>query len=219
MDTGPGQNQVKRTPVSNLAGVLQGTCARAAASGQDDVHHTLCGIELGSARIFIGERGANGGPEVWTGLYRADRQEIGPPNTEAFKLAIELNGRLRAWCSHGGVYDNTPGDAVRGNGWAYLQSDGNSSQNAGLGFYSDLVACADNALHFANCPPLGSVTVTIGAEAPIVVPLDAAGAAQLDMADRRFPLSVAFTIKDAGAAVVAALLIPATYGGDVIGQR
>lgn len=217
VQTGPGANQLKRQLVSNPAGVLQLTVARAALTQTDVASHTLAGLQLGSASMFIGERGASGGPEVWTANFIAGVQLA--TNVQAFKLAISLAGRLRAWGTNFVVYDGAPGDAAQGNGWAWQSSDANGSQNGGVGSYSAIVACLDNSLHFANCPALGSVSVTIGNEAPIVVNLDAAGAGSLDVDARRFPLAVSYVIQTAAAVVVASLFIPASYGGDVIGLR
>lgn len=221
IQTGPGPNNLQRVPVSNFAGVLQAIGNRARLRAQDDPSHTLYGIELGSARIFVGERGANGGPEVWTNAdgFLGGLQKPAD-NAENFKLAITADdGRLRAWNTDGIVWDQLTPGAFRGNGFLWQSSDNNPDNNGGVGNYSAIVACLDNALHFANCPALGSVTVTIGHEAPIVVNLDAAGAGALDVDARRFPLAVSYVIQTAAAVVVASLFIPASYGGDVVGLR
>lgn len=221
IQTGPGPNNLQRVPVANAAGVLQATGNRSRLRAQDEVAHTLYGIELGTARIFVGERGANGGPEVWTNAdgFLGGVQVPGD-NSENFKLAIDAaGGGLRAW-NKGGIVWNFPAPgAARGNGYLWQSSDNNSDLNGGVGNYTAIVACLDNSLHFANCPAGGSVAVTIGLEAPIVVALDGAGAGALDVDARRWPLKVRYDIKTAGAVLVASLLIPAAYGGDVVGQR
>lgn len=221
VQTGPGPNNLQRIAVANPCGVFQAVATRTRLRQQDDPGHTLYGIELGTARIFVGERGANGGPEVWTNAdgFLGGVQKPAD-NSENFKLAIEADGgRFRAWNSDGSVWDFVTPGAFKGNGRIWQSSDNNPDNNGGVGNYSSMVACVDNSLHFANCPAGGSVVVTIGLEAPVVVNLDGAGAGSLDMASRRFPLSVSYDIRTAGAVIVASLTIPATYGGDVVGQR
>ena len=217
IETGPGANDLKRVQVASGAGVLQAFVSRGAPAGSVAAH-TLIGIQLDIARFFIGESGTIGGPEVrTTGAAIGGLQK--DTNAEPFKLACSPTGRLRAWDDTLKLVDAGAAGVAPGTAWMYQSSDANGKDNAGVGFYTQIVACIGNDFRFANCPPNGFAVVTIGAEAPVTVNLDATGAGALDVDYRRFPLSVRYSIQDATHTEVAAFWIPQSCGGDVVGYR
>lgn len=222
---GPGANQSAFIPLPGAAFGTYGTVESVVTQLFDDLgsNHALAGVALAGATtvaLYHGIALAPTSAELWCNGVKLAQNAVAA-GSRRFKLAWEP-GRLRAWVDGAVIYDGNPaGMPAGGTACGYLQTDANPGHtHATQASWSQTVVTSGNTLGFRRCPANGSAVVNVNGGADQAVSLDVLGAGTLDLGSTSMPVRARYRVYDAPAGtgtLLADLLVPYAYGGDVLG--